>query len=316
MRDGEEPPFHYGIIVSAMRKFTEQFSEYFRSMLGVHRYSDHKEVYSMASLELAQAAVLARDRYGLPVVGFDLAGEEAGYPAEAHRQAFELVHKNFMMKTVHAGEAYGPESIFQAITELYADRIGHGTYLLDESFPEVRDINRAHVNGLAVSAEGEVLLSLYAFDAVVSVDGDPASPTFLQMLWHASGAPGDGDDLPDPDYIPPVTAFQAQHNASRVGDALWIFDNQSRMDARALRLRMDHVAGTIVEERAWSLDRRCANQGGAIPIEGGVLATCANSREVFQFLEDEEEAAWTLEASCPGGHPLSGFTRAHPVIIE
>ncbi len=133
VKTGEEPPFHYGIIVSAMRKFTEHFSEYFRSMLAVHRYSDRKEVYSMASLELAQAAVLARDRYGLPVVGFDLAGEEAGYPAEAHRQAFEHVHKNFMMKTVHAGEAYGPESIFQAITELHADRIGHGTYLLDPS---------------------------------------------------------------------------------------------------------------------------------------------------------------------------------------
>lgn len=136
---GAEPPFYYGIIVSAMRKFTHQFSEYFASMLRVHRYSDPKEVYSMASLELAQAAILARDRYGLPVVGFDLAGEEAGYPAEAHRKAFELAHKNFMMKTVHAGEAYGPESIFQAITELYADRIGHGTYLLDPD--AIRDPN-------------------------------------------------------------------------------------------------------------------------------------------------------------------------------
>jgi adenosine deaminase len=129
--DGTEPPFHFGIIVSAMRKFTAGFSEYFRNLIDAHRYSDAKDVYRMASMELARAAILARDEYGLPVVGFDLAGEEAGYPASEHREAFEFVHKNFMKKTVHAGEAYGPESIFQAVTDLYADRIGHGTYLLD-----------------------------------------------------------------------------------------------------------------------------------------------------------------------------------------
>lgn len=128
---GLEPPFHYGIIVSAMRKFTAGFSEYFANFTHAHRYAPAKEVYRMASMELARAAILARDEYGLPVVGFDLAGEEAGYPAGDHRDAFEFVHKNFMKKTVHAGEAYGPESIFQAVTDLYADRIGHGTYLLD-----------------------------------------------------------------------------------------------------------------------------------------------------------------------------------------
>jgi adenosine deaminase len=45
-----------------------------------------------------------------------------------------------MKKTVHAGEAYGPESIFQAITDLHADRIGHGTYLLDASAIKDADI--------------------------------------------------------------------------------------------------------------------------------------------------------------------------------
>ena len=85
----------------------------------------------MASLDAARAAVLARDTLGLQVVGFDLAGEEAGYPASAHKEAFEYAHKHFLKRTVHAGEAYGPESIFQAITDLHADRIGHGTYLLE-----------------------------------------------------------------------------------------------------------------------------------------------------------------------------------------
>ena len=126
-----EPAFEYGIIVCAMRMFREGFSEYYSSLVEAHRYAPPKEVYQMASLELARAAVIARDEYGMPIVGFDLAGEESGYPADDHAEAFRHAHKSFMKKTVHAGEAYGPESIFQAITDLNADRIGHGTYLLE-----------------------------------------------------------------------------------------------------------------------------------------------------------------------------------------
>ena len=139
---GHEPPFEYGIIVCAMRMFNEKFSEYFNNLLSAHRYTPAKQVFGMASLELVRAAINARDEHGLPVVGFDLAGEEAGYPAEDHQLAFDFAHKNFLKKTVHAGEAYGPESIFQAITDLYADRIGHGTYLLDPKSitdPEIAD---------------------------------------------------------------------------------------------------------------------------------------------------------------------------------
>lgn len=131
VKDGAEPPFEYGIIACAMRMFRAGFSEYFTNLLESHRFAPSKEVFSLASLELARAAVAARDEYGLPVVGFDLAGEEAGYPAGDHADAYRVAHKNFLKKTVHAGEAYGPESIFQAITDLHADRIGHGTYLLD-----------------------------------------------------------------------------------------------------------------------------------------------------------------------------------------
>ena len=61
-----------------MRMFRRNFSEYFKSLINAHRHAPEKEIYGMASLELARAAVIARDEYGLPVVGFDLAGEEAG----------------------------------------------------------------------------------------------------------------------------------------------------------------------------------------------------------------------------------------------
>ena len=140
--DGKEPPFEFGIIVCALRMFQRGFSEYYDDLLNVHAHSEPKWIYSLASLELARAAVQIRDSAGLPIVGFDLAGQEEGYPAVDHREAFAYAHKHFLKKTVHAGEAFGPESIFQAITELHADRIGHGTHLFDPDMirdPDIQD---------------------------------------------------------------------------------------------------------------------------------------------------------------------------------
>jgi adenosine deaminase len=127
-----EPPFDYGIIVCAMRFFTESFSEYYQDICRVLSHSSHQDVIRAASLELAKAAVKLRRETDIQIVGFDLAGSEYGYPASEHEESYEYVHRNFMKKTVHAGEAYGPESIFQAIAKLHADRIGHGLHLFDE----------------------------------------------------------------------------------------------------------------------------------------------------------------------------------------
>ena len=150
VKSGEEPPFEYGIIACAMRMFTKGFSAYFDNLLDVHAHSERKWVFTLASMELVRAAVEARDRLGLPIVGFDLAGAEAGYPAGDHAQAYALAHKHFLKKTVHAGEAYGPESIFQAITDLHADRLGHAVYLFDAGMiksPEIKD-RKAYVDSL------------------------------------------------------------------------------------------------------------------------------------------------------------------------
>lgn len=124
-----EPPFRFGLICCAMRMFTAGFGPYFRDLLSVLPNWPVKQVYGTASLSLARAVVDARDRLGLPVVGFDLAGAEAGHPAHDHVDAYAHAHRHFLKKTVHAGEAYGPESIFEAITKLNADRLGHGTHL-------------------------------------------------------------------------------------------------------------------------------------------------------------------------------------------
>lgn len=133
VRRGDDVPFHFGIIVCALRFFTPAMSLYYRQLFQVLPHAPSEQVFATASIELARAAVqLVRDE-GLPIVGFDLAGAETGYPAENHRAAFQYCHSHFLKKTIHAGEAYGPESIFQAITECYANRIGHGTWLLSPS---------------------------------------------------------------------------------------------------------------------------------------------------------------------------------------
>ena len=150
VREGLEPEFKCAITVCALRFFVAGMSPYYTDLCGVHPFSRRDELYGLASLELAHAAVSIRDRYGVPITGFDLAGREKGFPAEDHSQAFDVAHRNFLHKTVHAGEAYGPESIFQAITDLHADRIGHGYYLLTTRMinnPRIRD-RQAYVQAL------------------------------------------------------------------------------------------------------------------------------------------------------------------------
>ncbi len=127
-----EPPFDYGVILCAMRFFTPEFSEYYRNLTRVLSASSSHDIIRTAGLELARAAVRLRRETALQVVGFDLAGSEEGYPASEHEEAYEYVHRHFLKKTVHAGEAYGPESVFQAIAKLHADRIGHGLHMFDE----------------------------------------------------------------------------------------------------------------------------------------------------------------------------------------
>ncbi len=82
-----------------------------------------------SSIMLADLSVAYKNR---GVVGFDLAGIEESYPAKHHREAFYRILNNNINTTAHAGEAYGPESIHQAIHYCGAHRIGHGTRLLED----------------------------------------------------------------------------------------------------------------------------------------------------------------------------------------
>ena len=81
------------------------------------------------SLVMAELAIRWRDQ---GVVGFDLAGGESGFPPKKHRAAFQAIHRANFNITIHAGEAYGAESIWQALQWCGAHRLGHGTRLMDD----------------------------------------------------------------------------------------------------------------------------------------------------------------------------------------
>src|SRR5215475_10555240 len=81
------------------------------------------------SLEMAELAV---DFRGRGVVGFDLAGEEGGYPPKKHVEAFHYIQRENFNITIHAGEGFGKESIWQASQWCGAHRIGHATRLIDD----------------------------------------------------------------------------------------------------------------------------------------------------------------------------------------
>ena len=105
-RARDDHGIEFGLIVCAMRNESEDLS-----------------------LKLAELAV---DWMGRGCVGFDLAGEEAGHPPKHHLPAFQLIKRRNGSITIHAGESFGPESIWQALQYCGAHRIGHGTRLIED----------------------------------------------------------------------------------------------------------------------------------------------------------------------------------------
>jgi adenosine deaminase len=96
------------------------------------------------SLEIAELAVRYRDA---GVVGFDIAGAEAGWPPSRHLDAFQYLKRENFHITIHAGEAFGLPSIWEAVQECGAERLGHGVRIADD---------------IEISAEGNVRLGRLA----------------------------------------------------------------------------------------------------------------------------------------------------------
>ncbi|HEX5596670.1 MAG TPA: adenosine deaminase [Micromonosporaceae bacterium] len=93
--------------------------------------------HAARSMEIAELAVRHRD---LGVVGFDIAGAEAGFPPTRHLDAFEYLQRENFHFTIHAGEAFGLPSIWQAIQWCGADRLGHGVRIVDDITPGPRPV--------------------------------------------------------------------------------------------------------------------------------------------------------------------------------
>jgi adenosine deaminase len=85
--------------------------------------------HAARSREIAELAERHRER---GVVGFDIAGAEAGYPPSRHLDAFDFLHRADMHVTIHAGEAFGLPSIWEAVQVCGTDRLGHGVRIVDD----------------------------------------------------------------------------------------------------------------------------------------------------------------------------------------
>jgi adenosine deaminase len=85
--------------------------------------------HAARSMEIAELAVRFRDT---GVLGFDIAGAEAGFPPTRHLDAFEYLRRENYHFTIHAGEAFGLPSIWEAIQWCGADRLGHGVRIVDD----------------------------------------------------------------------------------------------------------------------------------------------------------------------------------------
>ena len=112
------------------------------------------------SSEIAELAVKWREK---GVVGFDIAGKEAGFPPTRHLDAFDAVRRANFHMTIHAGEAFGLPSIWEAVQICGTDRLGHGVRIVDD---------------LSFQANGEIKLgelSAYVRDRRVPLELCPSS---------------------------------------------------------------------------------------------------------------------------------------------
>ncbi len=138
-----------------------------------------RQIDPATSLRLAELAVAYKNK---GVVGYDLAGMEEGYPSRAHQAAFQLILDNNVNVTIHAGEAYGPESIAQAVHYCGAHRIGHGVrlrengdllnYLNDHRIPLEMCPSSNVQTGSVASLESHPLRFYFDFGLRVTVNTD------------------------------------------------------------------------------------------------------------------------------------------------
>jgi len=155
-----------------------------------------RNINPQTSLALAELTVAYKHK---GVVAFDLAGAEENFPAKDHREAFYLTLNNNINCTAHAGEAFGPESIHQAIHYCGAHRIGHGTrlkedgdllnYVNDHRIPLEVCLTSNIQTKAAMSFESHPLKFYYDYGLRITINTDSrliSDTTVSQELYRAA----------------------------------------------------------------------------------------------------------------------------------
>jgi len=166
-------------VLSGLRKGSEETGNYFGLIL-----CGMRDGIPRSSLEIAKLAVDYREK---GVVGFDIAGNEYGYPPQQHLEAVEYAHLHGLGTTLHAGEADGKESIHQAVMICKSDRIGHGTRLIEDLGVEDGEIVTMGELSHFIRTKGialEMCLTSNIGTGVVSSYADHPFPLFYHRGFH------------------------------------------------------------------------------------------------------------------------------------
>jgi adenosine deaminase len=113
----------------------------------------YTEEQSMATVKLVEAFK------GTRVVAFDIAGDEAGYPIEAHISSFQYAHEKQISCTAHAGEACGPARVWDTLKHFHPTRIGHGVRSIED--PALMEHLKAHDIHLEVCPNSNLQTNMY-----------------------------------------------------------------------------------------------------------------------------------------------------------
>ena len=175
----EKPEFRYGIICCIMRAIFPGMSEYYDEILNAFKYTANKKLAHVhAGKQLIQAALIAKEKLHIPIVALDLAGGEFENPCSDFAEPFEIAKLNLLNITIHAGEADGPDSIYNALM-MGAQRLGHALHLWDKDMTK-RPNAESFCNSLAeyiaktrIGVEVNITSNMQTYAAIKTVADHP-----------------------------------------------------------------------------------------------------------------------------------------------
>ena len=222
--------------------------------------------HAAKSTEIAELAVRYRDE---GVSGFDIAGAEAGFPPTRHLDAFEYLRRENAHFTIHAGEAFGLPSIWEAIQWCGADRLGHGVRIVDDiRVGDGRSPTTSPRRPWRSPADVELgLLAAYVRDSRIPLEMCPSSNVQTGAaesvalhpisLLEAAAVPGHGQHRQPADErhldVPRDAACWSSEAGWTLDDLRWVDHQRDEVGVPAVR----RAARDHRRRRQAGLRRRC-----------------------------------------------------------